>query len=130
MDGWVRNDEWRTMPRVIVEPSGIEIDVEPDETVAEAAWRQGLVWPTKCWGQLDCMACFTTIVDEELSAVPAEDEELDAMRLRLPARSRDPLVRLGCRLKVKKSGLVVEKSGVRPKDSSTESDEPKVVEKR
>jgi 2Fe-2S ferredoxin len=101
------------MPRVTVRPSGIEIEVQPDEAVAEAAWRQGLTWPTTCWGQLSCMSCFVTVVDGELSAIPPEDEELDAMRLRMSDRVRGPLVRLGCQLRVKKDGLVVEKQGVR-----------------
>jgi ferredoxin len=59
------------------------------------------------------MSCFVTVVDGELSAIPPEDEELDAMRLRMSDRVRGPLVRLGCQLRVKKDGLVVEKQGVR-----------------
>lgn len=108
------------MPHVTVQPSGIEIDVRENESVAEAAWRQGMVWPTKCWGQLECMSCFTKIVDGELSAVPATDDEHDAMRLRMTDRIRSPLVRLGCQLRVRKSGLVLEKQGVRP-SADTES---------
>ncbi|AYJ50317.1 2Fe-2S iron-sulfur cluster-binding protein [Rhodococcus sp. P1Y] len=103
------------MPRFTVRPAGIELEAFDGESVAEAAWRQDYVWPTKCWGQIECMTCFTTIVDGELDAVPAEDAELDAIRSRLsPKYSNDSRVRLGCQLKCRGSGLVVEKRGVRP----------------
>jgi 2Fe-2S ferredoxin len=105
------------MPIVTIVPSEIKIDVNEGEPVAEAAWRQGLVWPTKCWGQLDCMSCFTKILDGELSAKPADDEEVHAMRLRMAPRMLSTLVRLGCRLIVLKPGLVLEKHGVRSTDA-------------
>jgi 2Fe-2S ferredoxin len=103
----------QNMPWVNVQPSGISFEVLPGESVAEAAWRQGYTWPTKCWGQAECMSCFTKVVDGELSAVPPVDYELDAMRLLMADRVRGPMVRLACQLKVKKDGLVLEKQGVR-----------------
>jgi 2Fe-2S ferredoxin len=102
------------VPWVTVEPSGIRIEVQEKEPVAAAAWRQGFAWPTKCWGQAACMSCFTKIVRGELAAEPVTQEESDAMRLRMAKRLRSPLVRLACRLHVKKDGLVLEKRGVRP----------------
>jgi ferredoxin, 2Fe-2S len=102
------------MPVVRVEPGGVEIPVQPRETVAEAAWRQGYTWPTKCYGQLDCTQCFARISAGEEHVVPAADDELFTMRTRLPARLRSPLVRLGCRLLVTGDGVVLEKKGVRP----------------
>src|ERR1022692_1670182 len=102
------------MPWVTVEPSGIRIEVQDRESVAEAAWRQGFSWPTKCWGQAECMSCFTKIVRGELAAEPMRQEESDAMRGRMAKRQRGPLVRLGCRLHVTKEGLVLEKRGLRP----------------
>ncbi len=102
------------MPRVTIQPSGIELDVDPGESVAEAAWRQGYVWPTRCWGQADCMSCFTRIVDGELAAVPAEEFELDAIRFRMNPRLRsNALIRLACQLKVAGRGLVLDKPGFR-----------------
>lgn len=103
------------MPRVRIQPSGIELDVQAGESVAEAAWRQDYVWPTRCWGQADCMSCFARIVDGELAARPAGPEELDAVRFKMAERLRsDPLVRLACRLEVVGNGLVLHKAGVRP----------------
>lgn len=101
------------MPLVTIEPAGIELEVRAGESVAEAAWRQGYVWPTKCWGQAECMSCFTKVVSGELAADPADDEEHDAMRLRMAERVRSPLVRLACQLRVTRDGLVLEKPGVR-----------------
>jgi 2Fe-2S ferredoxin len=101
------------VPRVLILPSGIELEVAPGESVAEAAWRQGYVWPTQCWGQADCMTCFTKILDGELSAVPAAEFELDAVRLKMSDKMKsNPLVRLGCQLRVAGPGLVLQKAGV------------------
>lgn len=102
------------MAIVRIEPSGVEFDVRPKESVAEAAWREGYEWPTKCYGQAECMLCITKVLDGELSALPADDEELFEMRTRLPARMSNSLNRLGCRVYVNEDGLVLEKRGVRP----------------
>ncbi|WP_205751766.1 2Fe-2S iron-sulfur cluster-binding protein [Cryptosporangium phraense] len=95
-----------------VEPSGVEFDVGPAESVAEAAWRQDVTWPTKCYGQAECMVCFVKVVDGELSTVPPDDDELHAMRTKMPRRLRTPLTRLACRLRVTGDGVVLEKKGV------------------
>ncbi|MFG1924515.1 2Fe-2S iron-sulfur cluster-binding protein [Cryptosporangium sp. NPDC048952] len=100
------------MAKVRVEPSGVEFDVEPKESVAEAAWRQDVAWPTKCFGQAECMVCFVKVVDGELSTVPPDDEELFDMRTKMPRRLRTPLTRLACRLRIKGDGVVLEKKGV------------------
>ncbi len=102
------------MACVRVEPAGVEFDVKPGESVAEAAWRLGYTWPTKCWGQAECMVCFVRVIGGEVRAQPAGDAELLAMRTLLPRRLRGPLTRLACRLQVTGDGLVVEKKGVQP----------------
>jgi 2Fe-2S ferredoxin len=102
------------MASVRVEPSGAEFDVGPKESVAEAAWRQGVTWPTKCYGQAECMVCFVKVVDGELGTEPPGDEELFEMRTRMPRRLRGPLIRLACRLRITGPGVVLEKKGVQP----------------
>ena len=102
------------MAIVRVEPAGIEFDVGPGEAVAEAAWRLGYTWPTKCWGQAECMVCFVRILEGELQAEPPSEAELFAMRTRLPVKLRSPLTRLACQLRVNGDGLIVEKKGVLP----------------
>ena len=101
------------MASVRVEPGGVEFEVAPGESVAEAAWNHGYTWPTKCWGQAECMVCWVRVLDGELDAEPPTEEELSAMRTRLPVKLRSPLTRLACRLRVSGDGLVLEKKGVR-----------------
>jgi len=100
------------LPVVRIEPLGDEICVRPGEAVAEAAWRLGYHWPTTCFGQANCMACRVRIVAGEQFVVPADDEESEAMRTRLPFATREG-TRLGCRLIVIADGVTVEKRGVR-----------------
>lgn len=110
------------MSRVTVQPAGITLEVRDGESVAEAAWRQGYVWPTQCWGQADCVTCFTKIVDGELCALPPGELERDAIRLKMSSRMRtNSLVRLACQLKITGEDLVVEKVGFRavgPEDNN------------
>lgn len=82
------------------------------ESIAEAAWRLGYVWPTRCWGQAECMVCYTRIIAGETQVEPPGDEELERMQRLLPRRWRKPATRLACRLKVTGPGVVVEKPGV------------------
>jgi 2Fe-2S ferredoxin len=104
---------------VRVEPAGIEIDVGPNESVAECAWRLGFTWPTRCWGQAECMVCATRLIDGESQVEPPGQEELEQMADRLPRRLRSPSTRLACRLHVRGDGVVLEKAGVRPPTESS-----------
>lgn len=108
------------MPTVRVDPAGLELEVGPGESLAEAAWRQGYTWPTKCWGQAECMTCFVKVIDGELSTELAGDDEEQQLATVLPPRLRGPLTRLGCRLRVIGPGVVVEKKGVKPPGSASE----------
>jgi 2Fe-2S ferredoxin len=112
------------MAIVRVEPAGFEFDMKPGESLAEVAWRLGYGWPTMCWGQAECMTCFVRILDGDVHCNPPGDEELAAMRLRMPARVRGPMVRLACRLTVSGDGLVVEKRGVSAPPPSGPGDRP------
>ncbi|MFE6820919.1 2Fe-2S iron-sulfur cluster-binding protein [Streptomyces sp. NPDC057690] len=102
------------MTEVVIQPAGLTIDVGPGETLAESAWRQGYRWPTTCWGQAECMVCAALVTDGEIATVPADADEEEAMRLRMPRHLRKPQSRLACRLKFTGDGAVVEKKGVRP----------------
>lgn len=111
------------MPRVSIQPSGLTIEVGPNESLAEAAWRQGYRWPTTCWGKADCMVCVALVVDGETSVIPPDAEEIEAIRLRLSRHLRRPQSRLACRLRFCGDGAVVEKKGVRPPPASNTSPE-------
>jgi len=113
------------MARVTIEPSGLTIDVDPGETLAESAWRQGYRWPTTCWGKAECMVCAVVVVSGEEATVPADDDEEDALRLRLSPHLRQPTSRLACRLRFTRDGAAIEKKGVHPPEDTSHD-----VEKR
>ena len=102
------------MSRVRVEPLGAEIELQPGETLADAAWRLGYEWPTTCWGQADCMLCRVEVIARPELVEPADDEERKAIARHLPRSQRGPSVRLACQLLVTGDGVVVRKEGVRP----------------
>ena len=99
-------------PRFRVEPSGIELEAEPGETVMAAALRAGYRWPTVCGGQAECGVCALEVVDAPGAlALPGADEA-ERMAV-LPERRVHPdrTYRLACRL-VAVDGLTVHKRGV------------------
>jgi ferredoxin, 2Fe-2S len=97
------------MPSVRVEPEGFVLTVEPGETLIEAAWRLGYVWPTTCYGKAECTMCHVEVLAGagHLSAVG--DEEAAALAM-LGRRGRG--MRLACRLQLA-GDAVVRKQGVR-----------------
>ena len=81
---------------VRVLPSGIDFSVAPDETVFEAARRQGILWPTVCGGAAECTKCFMTVLEgaEHLSSMGnTERAVLHQMR---PRGNQAQLERLAC----------------------------------
>lgn len=102
------------MPLVRIEPLGATFDVKPDETVLAAAWRLGYSWPTRCWGQAECLVCHTKVISGAAEVEPASGFELERMGRLLPKRWRSPSTRLACQLKVTGPGVVLEKAGVIP----------------
>lgn len=100
------------MPLVRVEPLAVDIEVQPGEPLANAAWRLGYRWPTRCWGQAECMVCRVRVLAGEEHTEPAGDEEVDALRRRLDVSVDRDRIRLGCRLQVRADGVIVEKDGV------------------
>ncbi|HXW35717.1 MAG TPA: 2Fe-2S iron-sulfur cluster-binding protein [Acidimicrobiales bacterium] len=97
------------MPVVRVEPEAIVLTVEPGETLIEAAWRLGYVWPTTCYGQAECTACHVEIITGEEHASAVGDDEAAALTLLGKSGRR---WRLACRLKLA-GDAVVRKRGVR-----------------
>ena len=92
-----------------VDPDGIELDLEPGETLIEAAWRLGYTWPTRCYGQAECTACHIEVMEgaEHASAI-GEDEAVALATLRPGTRA----LRLACRIRFD-GDAVVKKRGVR-----------------
>ena len=97
------------MPTVRVEPDGFLIDVDPGETLIEAAWRLGYVWPTTCYGKAECTRCHVEVIAGAEHLSPVGDEEAATLEF---LGGRRPNVRLACRLRVD-GPVVVRKRGVR-----------------
>jgi 2Fe-2S ferredoxin len=47
---------------VSVRPWGIRFSVERGETVFDAAFREGWLWPTTCFGQAQCTRCHMKVL--------------------------------------------------------------------
>lgn len=97
-----------------VEPSGATFDIESDETVMQAASRNGLTWPTICEGRGTCKTCVFLVLegDANLSAVESwESEGLKAIADSLPDSGSG--WRLACQAKAL-GDVRLRKIGVRP----------------
>jgi 2Fe-2S ferredoxin len=100
--------------RIQVEPSGIEFLAIEGETVIEAAWRQGIYWPTVCRGQGTCRTCFLAVVSGHEHLEPLGLAEQAALvDIERSVGAKPGTVRLACQLRAH-GDLVVSKYGVRP----------------
>ncbi len=96
-----------------VEPARITFDIHADETIIQAAWRNGYTWPTICGGQGTCKTCVFQILEgfEHLSPVEAwEDTGLRSLADSLPNKGQG--YRLACQAKVH-ADIRLRKIGVR-----------------
>lgn len=78
-----------------------------------AALRNGIHWPTVCWGQIECMVCAVKVIAGMESVIAATADEKKAIRDRMPKHVQLTSTRLACRLRIFGEGVVVEKQGVR-----------------
>jgi ferredoxin len=98
---------------VTVLPLGLQLQVDPGQTVMAAAHQAGFFWPTVCDASASCGTCVSIIESgtEHCGPMPADEQETLA-RTMVPL---DGLRRLACRLTV--SGPVtVKKRGVHQAD--------------
>lgn len=103
-------------PVVHVEPVGVDLELQPGETIIEAAWRLGYHWPTICYGQANCTMCHVEVLSGAEHLSPVEEDEHEALQHRLPGSGRRDLtqVRLACRARAN-GDATVRKKGVRLK---------------
>ncbi|MGF7237461.1 MAG: 2Fe-2S iron-sulfur cluster-binding protein [Frankia sp.] len=102
-------------PVVHVDPIGVDLELEPGETIIEAAWRLGYRWPTVCHAQATCTVCHVEVLAGAENLTPAGDEEQDALEHRLPGAHRRDLTRLRLACRAQATGdVTVRKNGVRP----------------
>ena len=106
--------------QVHVEPGGAHFDVDPKESVIQAAWRAGYQWPSTCWGQAECGVCVMEILKGMELLNPVTKAE--ATRLRALSRHNAEACRLACQARVVGNGnVIVRKPGVRPRTIASPS---------
>jgi ferredoxin, 2Fe-2S len=104
--------------RLRVRPSDIEFEVQPGESVFEAAERNGYRWPTVCGGVGSCTTCYAVVVEGAGNASDISPFEREGLaRIELPPQVDGARVRLACQLTVSGDVTVV-RSGVRPRKTS------------
>jgi 2Fe-2S ferredoxin len=101
------------VPRVRIEPSGIEIDVPAGETMMRAARAQGLYWPNTCDMKGRCATCFVIVQEGTANLSSMRPNEREALVEQRGRRALEQPVRLACQASVS-GDLVVRKPGVRP----------------
>ncbi len=102
------------MPRIRVEPLGIEVEAPHGETVMDAVVAQGYFWPVGCDKAGECTNCAMDVISGvgRLSAM-GRYERANLIRQRGTRSIEDPRLRLACQAHIE-GDVVVEKRGVRP----------------
>lgn len=89
-------------PQVAVVPAGVVIEVRENETLFDAAYREGYDWPTVCAGQGTCSRCHVRILeghDQVAPAVPNLAEERVIRRVAQRSYGNDAEgIRLACQI--------------------------------
>jgi 2Fe-2S ferredoxin len=103
------------VPRIRVEPGGIEFDASEGESVLEAAEREGFYWPLGCDRNGECTNCAMDVVSgtARLSRM-GRYERLNLIRQRGARAVQDIRLRLACQARVL-GDVVVYKRGVEPR---------------
>lgn len=102
------------VPRVRVEPLGIEVEAARGDTVMEAVMAHGFWWPMGCDRLGECTNCAMDVVSgvARLSRM-GRYERLNLVRQRGAGSIEDPRLRLACQARVE-GDVIVNKPGVRP----------------
>ncbi len=100
------------MPRIRVEPLGLELTANRGESVMEAAEREGYYWPIGCDRVGECTNCAMDVVSgiARLTAM-GRYERQNILRQRGEVSLRDVRLRLACQARVE-GDVVVFKRGV------------------
>ncbi len=102
------------MPRIRVEPLGIEVKAPYGETVLDAVCAQGYFWPAGCDKTGECTNCAMEVISGlgRLSAM-GRYERANLVRQRGARSIENPRLRLACQTHVE-GDIVVQKRGVLP----------------
>ncbi len=101
------------MPKLTIQPLNRTIEAQEGQTIMEAAWADGLYWPTTCGGQGICTSCACTIEEGAENLDPLGRSERTTLSAdRGAAALRDGSLRLACQARVR-GDVAVKKPGVR-----------------
>jgi len=102
------------VPRIRVEPLGIEVEAPYGETVMNAVCAQGYFWPIGCDKAGECTNCAMEVISGigRLSNMGRYERE-NLIRQRGRQTLEDPRLRLACQAHVE-GDVVVHKQGVIP----------------
>ncbi|MGI8925274.1 MAG: 2Fe-2S iron-sulfur cluster-binding protein [Tepidiformaceae bacterium] len=102
------------MPRIRVEPLGIEVEANAGDTVMDAVCVRGYYWPVGCAKNGECTNCAMDVVSGigRLSRM-GRYERFNLLRQRGPRSIEDPRLRLACQARLE-GDVVVYKRGVAP----------------
>jgi ferredoxin, 2Fe-2S len=101
------------MPKVRVEPDGLEFEAADGQTIMDAAHDASLYWPTTCGGQGICTSCACSVDVGAENLDPIGRSELKTLAEEMgEATVRGRRLRLACQARVS-GDVVVTKRGVR-----------------
>lgn len=104
----------RKMAKITIAPSGLTIEAKEGVTIMEAAWANGLYWPTTCGGQGICTSCACTIEEGEANLEPMGRSERKTLASEFSqAAIEKRRLRLACQARLH-GDVRVNKRGVRP----------------
>ena len=99
--------------KIDVDPSRVSFDIQADETILEAALRNGYTWPTICGGQGTCKTCVFLTIEGEAHLSPIGSWEATGLRsIEHSLSNNGQGWRLACQAKVS-ADVRVRKIGVR-----------------
>ena len=100
------------MPRIRVEPIGIDVETPLGETVLDAVSAHGYYWPVGCMKNGECTNCAMEVVSgmSRISAM-GRFERANLIRQRGLRSVEDPRLRLACQARAE-GDIVVYKRGV------------------
>ncbi|MCC7365207.1 MAG: 2Fe-2S iron-sulfur cluster binding domain-containing protein [Dehalococcoidia bacterium] len=102
------------MPRIRVEPLGIEVEAPAEQTVMQAFEAHGYYWPVGCERNGECTNCAMDVISGIGRLTPmGRYERANLVRQRGPRSIEDPRLRLACQARIR-GDVVVYKRGVEP----------------
>ena len=89
------------MPKITIRPLERVIEAEDGATIMEAAWEQGLYWPTTCGGRGICTSCACSIDSGAGNLEPMGRSERKTLASELSETTiRERRLRLACQARL------------------------------